>query len=71
MVVCNIIIIELCWNNDVLTSSLVLSPLDPLLGWSINNADNNVFVSFWANVILAFSCKPNISGVSLIGRPLM
>ena len=32
---------------------------------------NKLNVSFWANVMLAFSCKLNISGVSLIGSLFM
>lgn len=41
------------------------------LGCNWRMALNKAKVSFWAKVMLALSCRPKISGMSLSGRVLM
>ncbi len=53
------------------TSSWDCPPLEADLGWSFSSAPSILKVSFWANVMFAFSWRPKISGLSLIGRLLM
>ena len=54
-----------------LTSSLDVLPPELALGCSRVMELRSEKVSFCAKVMLALSCKPNISGVSLIGRLFM
>jgi len=51
-----------------LTSSRVLPPPDAVFGCSLTRLPRAADVSLLANVMFAFSWRPKISGVSLIGR---
>ena len=53
------------------TSSLLRPPSVKVLGCSCVIAPSRAKVSFRAKVMLALSCKPKSSGLSLSGRLLM